>query len=452
MAPRRQRSPRLLTPDGCGALHEVSLMKGDDSRKPKTASRDGILRILVIASPFPSVADTTRGVFIKEQLKAMADVPGVELRIISPVPWFPPIRRFSRWYRFSQYPRSDCFEGLTVYHPRYPLPPKVGGYVHPALMYGAARRVADALRRQGFSFQIIDSHFVYPCGVVAHKLAKRYRLPFSVTGRGEDMLRFPSLPIKRSAIRRTLAAADQCVALSSEIAEVMKRNGASPGRVHVVPNGVDTELFRLLPQADCRRKLGLPTDIPIILSVGDLLELKGFHILVEAMPTILRTLPEAMLIIVGGPGRHGRDYSLEIQRRIEAHQLGQKVRLVGPVAHHNLPYWYNAADLFALMSSREGSPNVLIEALACGTPCIGTPVGGIVDELASPLVGGLTRNRTPAAAAELALKILSEPRSRSDIAASMAHRSRRSVAARLVKRLTELVQAPSLPLRSTVLS
>jgi len=390
------------------------------------------LRILVLSAVFPSSVEPTRGVFVKERVKAMAALPGCEVRVIAPVPWFPPIKRLSRWYQWSQYPREETVDGLTVYRPRYILPPRIGGYFHPRLMYPAAKRAADRLRDE-FPFDVIDAHFVYPAGVVAAMLGRRYGVPVVMTGRGEDMLRFPDMPFKGRRIRWALSRAAHCVALSTEIAEAMHRNGASSEGIAVIPNGVDTTKFHSLPQEDCRRQLGLAADAKIILSVGDRLELKGFHLLVDAMSAVLKSHPGALLAIVGGPGRFGRDYTAAIEERIREHNLHDHVLLAGPKPHDELPLWYNAADLFALMSSREGSPNVLLEALACGTPAVGTPISGIADELANPLMGRLLPERTATAAAEAISEMLSHSANREAIHSAMKTRSWSGTAQRLTE-------------------
>lgn len=398
------------------AEHNLS-SQGEDT----SSDNNRKLRILVLSTPFPSVADPYRGVFVKERVKAIAAL-GHEVRVISAIPWFPPIKKFSKWYRWSQYPREETFEGLKVYHPRYVLPPKVGGYFHPQLMYPAVKRIADQLRTE-FHFDLIDSHFVYPNGVVATMLGQKYDVPVMLTGRGEDILRFPAMPFKGNTIRKALGKASHCIALSREIANAMQNNNADPEKITVIPNGVDTDIFHALPQDECRKELNLPVDAKIILSVGDRLELKGFHLLVEAMPEILKHHPEAYLVIVGGPGRYGRDYTPEIEQQIKKHDLQNHVLLAGPRPHDELPSWYNAADIFALLSSREGSPNVLLEALACGTPAVATPVGGIRDELEDSELGMLLTERSPHEAARVLRNAFEENWNRPRITEKMKQRS-----------------------------
>lgn len=265
-------------------------------------------RVLSLSMPFPSDVAPTDGMPIKERMRAIADLPGYEVRVIAPVPYFPPIKRFKRWYHWSQFPREEVVDGLDVTRPRYFLPPQIGGYFHPVLMYPTVRRAAKRLRRK-FDFDLIDAHFAYPNGVLAVMLGRRFQKPVVITGRGEDMCCFPKLPIIGRQIRWAIKRASHCIGVSREIADLFVANGADPQHVSVVPNGVDTELFSPIPQQTARETLNLPKDARIILSVGDRLELKGFHILINALPRIRQQHPHAMVIIVGGPGRFGRDYT-----------------------------------------------------------------------------------------------------------------------------------------------
>ncbi len=388
------------------------------------------MRVLVVSQPFPSSVDPSRGIFVFQRVRGMTELPDTEVRVISPVPWFPPIRLFSKWYHYSQYPRKEVFRGIQIVRPRYPLPPKVGGYFHADLVYPAIRRAALRLRAEGFAFDVIDAHFVYPSGVAAVLLGRELDIPVVVTGRGEDMLRFPSMPLKGRRIRWALPRADQAVALSQDIETAMRANGAAPDRIHVIANGVDTRLFRPLDRDRCKRELGIERHHRIILAVGDRVERKGFHLLVAALPAVLAVHSQARLVVVGGPGRHGRDYTREIQDTIDRLGLAEHVLLAGPQPHHELPKWYNAADVFALLSSREGSPNVLLEALACGTPSVGTPLPGIRDELKDARLGMIVAERTARAAASALVATLENQWDREYIRSVMENRDWSVVAAR----------------------
>lgn len=355
-------------------------------------------RILVFCSTFPSAVQPIHGVFVKERVRHVAELPECDVRVVSPVPYFPPIRAFRRWYPLSQIPRREVVDGLEVDRPRYFLLPKLGAYFHPASMARASYASVARLEGEG-AFDLIDSHFVYPDGVAAARLAERLGKPLVLTGRGEDILRFPSLPVVGDQIRWAIGRASALVALSEEIAEAMRANGAPQDKIHVIPNGVDCEKFRPHDRSEARRRLGLPQDRPIILSVGYRLERKGFHLLIDAIPEIRRRFPNVLVVIVGGQARWGQDYTAVIEERIRLSDVADHVRLVGPRPPEELPWWYSAADLFALLTSREGCPNVVMEALACGLPVAATPIGGIPEILADRRLGVVLDERSAAAAA-----------------------------------------------------
>jgi len=379
-------------------------------------------RILVLSATFPSIADPNRGVFVKERIKALHDREDMDVRVVAPVPWFPPIRLVESWYKCSQYPAEENFEGLQVYHPRYPLPPKVGGYFHAELMYLNVRRWCQRIRRE-FKFDLIDSHFVYPSGVVAAKLARHFSVPVVMTGRGEDMIRFPGEPVIGDRIRWALGQSTQCVGVSKEIADAMLENGSEPEKTTVIANGIDCEKFRRIPMQESRQHLKLPADRKIILTVGEMIPRKGFDLLIQAMPEILRSHPDAILVIVGRKGRFGRDITDSLKQQIADLDLGDHVVLAGSCPHQELIHWYNATDLFVLMSASEGSPNVLLEAFACGTPAVATPVGGIPDEFSDDRLGILLPERSAAAAAEAVAKALGKDWDRDWIAERMRQRT-----------------------------
>ncbi len=177
------------------------------------AIRQGVL--VLAGGSFPSRAQPVHGVFVKERARHVAQLPNIDMRVLAPSPFFPPLKQFKRWYPWSQIPRHEIVDGLEVLRPRYFLPPKFGGYFHPRLMLPAATRAIRRLQRE-FHFSLIDSHFIYPNGVLAAKLGQRLGKPVIMTGRGEDILRFPELPLIGPQIRKALRQATQLIALSDD--------------------------------------------------------------------------------------------------------------------------------------------------------------------------------------------------------------------------------------------
>lgn len=203
--------------------------------------------------------------------------------------------------------------------------------------------------------------------------------------------------LRQATERACLRAADRVVALSTYSAGALRV--AHPGigaAVRVAPAGVDTACFsphESRPSA--RRELGLPAEGPVLLAVRNLVPRMGLDTLVSALPAVLRSFPRARLIVAGdGPLR--RDLETLAARL----GVGDSVVFAGFVPDGLLPAYYRAADL-AVLPTRclEGFGLATVEALACGTPVVGTPVGA-TPEILAPLDPALvTRDTTPEAIA-----------------------------------------------------
>lgn len=163
--------------------------------------------------------------------------------------------------------------------------------------------------------------------------------------------------------------------------------GVDPRKIGVVPCGVDLDLFRPLNKTAVRRKLGLDLGAPTVLFVGRFDPVKGIDRLLAAI-SHLRHIPDLQLLIAGGDGRRTAEHR---RLREQARQLniGRRVRFVGRIDQAELPPYYNAADLLVLPSHYESFGLVTLEALACGTPVVATPVGA-APEILQPGLTGLT--------------------------------------------------------------
>jgi glycosyltransferase involved in cell wall biosynthesis len=212
-------------------------------------------------------------------------------------------------------------------------------------------------------------------------------VPLAITVRGDDVNVFAKERGRAPLIRWALRRADLVIALSHELKTSVVEIAGRATRVEVVPNGVDTNRFRPLEREAARRRLGIPDDARLIVSAGRLHASKGFPVLVEAAGRL--RCPELVVAILGDPDSEA-DATRAMLAAAESSGLGARLLLPGAQSPDRLAEWYAAADLFALPTSREGSPNVLLEALACGLPCVSTPVGGIPEVLGDPAVGMMT--------------------------------------------------------------
>jgi len=160
--------------------------------------------------------------------------------------------------------------------------------------------------------------------------------------------------------------------------------GIDERRIHVLRNGVDTAMFAPFPRADARRRLGFEERGPLVLAVGNLVPEKGFDLLLHA----IAGMPEVRLVIVGGG-------PLRAPLQAMAEHIAQKrVTFRDDVAQVELRFHYAAADVLALPSLREGWPNVVLEAIACGTPVVASAVGGVPEMLSPPAPGRIVTERS----------------------------------------------------------
>jgi len=145
----------------------------------------------------------------------------------------------------------------------------------------------------------IDAHFVYPDGLAALLLGKILGVPVTVSARGTDINLYPSFKLIRPMIRWTLSQADSVIAVSSALREAVAKLGVNPDKIRVIPNGVDAQRFHLMDREEAKRKLNLPPENPLLVSVAALVPLKGHLTLIRAFARIAPRHPELKLYVLG---------------------------------------------------------------------------------------------------------------------------------------------------------
>jgi len=361
------------------------------------------LRLLTFSTLYPSDQRPNHGVFVENRLRHLLASGEVVGSVVAPVPWFPSrAALFGTWATHARVARHETRHGLHVGHPRYPVIPKVGMSLAPWLLYRATLPMVCRLCVGQGRPHAIDAHYLYPDGVAATWLGRRLGLPVVITARGSDVNLIPSHAIPRQLIHGAIRDAAALVTVSLALKEALVALGAPPDKVTVLRNGVETTLFR--PPEDraaARAALGLTG--PTLISVGLLIERKGHHRVIEAMTA----LPGYALLIVGEGPEHPR-----LATRIERLGLADRVRLLGSRPHAEMPALYGAADALVLASSREGWANVLLEAMACGTPVIASNIPGNPEVVRSPAAGLITEDNTAAAIAAAVRRLFADPPAR----------------------------------------
>ena len=357
------------------------------------------LRLLTFSTLFPNAEQPNHGIFVENRLCHLVATGEAVSTVLAPVPFFPSASpRFGKWARYARVPALETRHGLAIHHPRYLVIPRIGMSVAPSLLYRASLGPARRLLHEK-NVEMIDAHYVYPDGVAAVWLGAALGLPVVITARGSDVTQLPDFPAPRRLIEGAIRRAAGLIAVSSALRDRLIELGAPPERTITLRNGIDTAMFH--PPADrdaARAALGLTRKT--LISVGGLIARKRHHLTIEA----LRLLPDVDVLLVGeGPERAA------LQAQAAAAGLADRVRLVGPVPHAQLPAYYGAADASVLASSREGWANVLLESMACGTPAIASDIPGNPEVVQSPEAGLIVRANTAEGIAEAVRTLFANP-------------------------------------------
>lgn len=346
------------------------------------------VRILLFSTLYPSSVRPGHGIFVETRLRELLRGGGVEARVMAPVPWFPSAHpRFGSYAKMAATPTRETWNGIDVLHPRYPLLPKIGMTLAPALLAAACLKPMRRLIEGGFDFDVIDAHYYYPDGVAAAWLGRHFGKPVTITARGSDLNLIGHHALPRRMMNWAAGQAAASIGVCNALVDVLRGWGVEGARLHTMRNGVDLQRFQPQRQAEAREVTGA-SGAPLLLSVGHLVELKGHHLVIDALAQLVLRYPYARLVIIGvGEER------VRLEQRARDRGILARVTFTGAIPNNQLAAWYSAADMLVLASSREGWANVLLEAMACGAPVVATDTGG-TREVVSDQVGVLVQERS----------------------------------------------------------
>jgi D-inositol-3-phosphate glycosyltransferase len=289
--------------------------------------------------------------------------------------------------------------------------------------FGAAVLRAEAGAEPGH-FDVVHSHY-WLSGQVGALVAERLGIPLVHTAHTLGKVKNLALadgdrpePAGRIAAEEQLAAdADRLVASTqAEARELVTLYDADPGRVTVIPPGVDLEVFRPGTASTARTRLGVPPDGLLLAFAGRIQPLKAPDVLVRALAHLEPALRQrVVLAVVGGASGDGLGPA-GLQSLADDLGVGERLRLVPPQPPAQLAEIFRAADMVAVPSHSESFGLVALEAQACGTPVLAASVGGlrtaVVDGVTGRLVAGHDPRRWAAAISDL----LTAPRERALLA------------------------------------
>lgn len=394
--------------------------------------------VLAFTSLFRTPNERVRAPFTSEFLRALGEF--AEVSLVCPIPWAPDvafIRARSEWAKFLKVPARTSVDGVDVHYVQYPLLPRLSGVIQPWLEAQAARAAVAAIHARK-PVDLVNGRFVFPDGVAAASMARSLHVPLILTALGTDINVYAQQRFKRGQTRRALLQAAHVTAVSPALADQIRDMGVQPQHLSAAVNGIDIDRFCPQGESVLRQRCHLAADRKVLVSLARLSSEKGLNVLLDAISLLKqRGDCDFTTVLIGdGPERA----ALEQQSR--ASGIADVVHFAGEIDHASVPGWLRGADAFCLPSFREGTPNVVIEALASGVPVVSTDVGG-TPLLLNPDNGRLVPPHQAAPLAEAISEVVHGHWSVEKIRASVSHMSWRSEAQRMMNIIETILSQPA---------
>jgi glycosyltransferase involved in cell wall biosynthesis len=343
------------------------------------------MRILAITPIWPTRLQPVRAPYNLQQFKRVARTN--ELRVLDTVPYMPLASTLHLETRASVtagLPATDLMDGVATWYVRQLYVPKVGVPVSIPLLLASLVPYHEHVRWA----DVLLGTWAYPHGCATVLLAKALRKPCVVKVHGSDLNVVANMGAARAFMKRLLPRVSAMVTVSRAQGDDLRALGVPDEKIALVPNGIDETRFYIRDKRESRQALGLEADGKLLVFVGRLEPAKGTGELLAAFERIRAKHPDTRLALVGeGVSRP------EVDRFKDKPEIGGALIAPGERPFAEIPLWMGAADLVVLPSWMEGTPNVLLEALASGRACVASDVGGIPDVLADPRSGIVHRSK-----------------------------------------------------------
>lgn len=324
------------------------------------------MKIVIITSYFPNACNPVRAIFIKYLAMQLATY--AEVEIISPLPYVPFfLAKLANYKCIRGIPRVEQCGDIIVHRPRYLVVPKTE--IFNGIMYalGIFKTLSGIKKKSADKELIVHAHSAYPDGMGSILAAKLMSLPLITTAHGSDINVMPELRLLKPQIRFTLNRSDGVIAVSKDILRKIGHLSSNPETVHIPCAGFDPTTFNIQLTDNIRAT----SDKATILFIGNLFKIKAVDVLIKAI-SLMRTDIPLQIDIVGEGGE-----KRALEQLVERLALKDVINFCGRVPHEQIPGLIKKASILCLPSYNEGTPNVVIEALACGIPVVATRVGAL---------------------------------------------------------------------------
>jgi len=319
--------------------------------------------ILFLTQAYPDFEGSHRGIFIRNLVDDLVSH-GYRLVVVTPRIFKKSLKKERNAHVFIDRFYFPSGERPLISFKKIPI------FLMLIYMVSCLVETFQAMARH--SCQLIHVHWIHPNGFIGFIVKLVFRKPLIIHVRGSDFNLFAGRNrFFRVLTYMILRQADRilCTSENARTGLLHTFPKLDPGKIVVVYNKIDSSRFHPTPEKEAREKLGIQPQGISMLFAGNLFYEKGIDVLVEVINTLSEELADKnfFLYVVGeGP--------LEGMLKKQSH-LNPKIHIVGPVRPERMPVWYNASNLLILPSEREGTPNVVLEALHCGIPVLTTNAG-----------------------------------------------------------------------------
>lgn len=320
-------------------------------------------KILIYSYLYPNKMEPMKGIFVQERVKFLKQF--CDLKVVAPIPYFPKIKFVKRWYKFSNIPKKEIIDGIEVYHPKFILFPrrifrKYIGY----WMYLLSKKLLHRIYLE-WRFDLIHSHFTIYSGQAIYHFCKNKKIPFIITEHyGKTNYDITENSIYRKIYQHVFQNAKTNIVVSKRLKQEIQNKFPNINNIHLIPNGVDVSKFIFREKKIDKKK-------PKLISIGNLLDTKGFQYLIEALNILKNKGTHCKLTIIG-EGKERKN----LESMIAEFSLQEEVELVGYIPNNKIQQYFDLADIYVHPSLFESFGVVVIEAMASGKPVIVTKSGG----------------------------------------------------------------------------
>ena len=342
--------------------------------------------VLIFSEMFPKPKSSSSGVFIVERLKALTEL-GVPFD-------FAPVSTFDNFpiklvKKLKGYSPSESVKSVNLNEKQYPvlnvslnLRDRIGLIRQEAnswVKYARGMATAIEKNKKIEEFRLLHAHRVFPEGYAALLLSEKHSIPYIVTAHGGEIHSISNN--NKAFVKEVLEKAAKSIFVSKALMkDASEKLGYDKSNGIVIPNGVDTNVFKPMDKEEARKKFGLPLDKKIVGFVGNLIEVKGADRLPAIAEELVKLRSDVFFLIVGdGP----------LMKTLRERMPCENTRFTGRIQHDLMPLALNTMDVMVVASRNEGFPATILEARGCGIWVIGTEAGGISEAIDSDGIGGI---------------------------------------------------------------